>query len=978
MALSPAFGYFSSIFRAWRRFLFPDNRSLRNVMFESGENTVISCSDAVSLLFLPDLGANSEKMINTINETEPSNQVAITKVSEDKNVVEYRLPNGLKVLLLENHTAPVVTVLVLYKVGSRNEGVGYTGSTHFLEHMLFKGTKKHNPDKGNGIDDLLTQIGAYWNATTWFDRTSYFEVVPAEYLELCVELEADRMRNLLLRQIDHDSEMSVVRNELERGENYPEEALEKDLYALAFREHPYHHPTIGWRTDVEGVPMDRLREFYNTFYWPDNATVVLVGDFKTEEALSVVSKHYGKIPAAPHPIPQVYTTEPPQEGERRFEINRAGDLARILIGYHVPEATHRDNYALAALRHILGSTYERSSCLYKILIDTSLAAETFARHDDLRDPGLFIIGATVTEDIEVKQVEDAIYAELERLSHELVSEDELNRAKSSNRKGTILAKADPSSLAFMLGEAESKADWHWLMDYDDKFDQVTPEDVRRVVATYFNRTNRTVGTFIPKEIEMSPEQMQAAMEAAEAQAELESVLDAKHDLAELMADKPVVAKAKVKKPKIHTSSFASRLVKKVLPNGLTVLLMQNSGTESVGICGILKAGKYFTTDGNKNSNLAELVADLLPKGSLRYSKMQIAQALESMGIAGGLEFSVDNYRLSFGTHVVSDDLPMYLDLLADLIRNPELSSEELAKTKIEWRSRFTEALNNTRSMAWNKMRRTIFDESHPFFEKTFEEQMIDLEEVSLETVHEAHKRLFTPKGMIITVVGDTDLEEAFQHISDKFGDWQGADPPSVNIPQAPLPKKSTRIDVAIPEKKSTDIVIAHPTDLQRTGKDFYAAKLANAALGQDTITSRLGNVVRDRAGLTYGIYSAFSDTAFGSAPWSVSLSVNPKNVEKSLDLVSQVLSDYIENGISAEELSKETGRAVGAFTVGLASSLGVARALTEFEFLNLGPEELDNMAKNYAAVTKAQVDEAMKKYFHPEKAVTVVSGTFDK
>ena len=146
--------------------------------------------------------------------------------------------------------------------------------------MLFKGTKKHNAEKGNGIDELLTQIGAYWNATTWFDRTSYFEVVPSEYLELCISLEADRMRNLRLRQEDRDSEMSVVRNELERGENYPEEALEKELYAIAFREHPYHHPTIGWRCDVEGVPMERLKEFYDTFYWPNNATLVIVGDFK--------------------------------------------------------------------------------------------------------------------------------------------------------------------------------------------------------------------------------------------------------------------------------------------------------------------------------------------------------------------------------------------------------------------------------------------------------------------------------------------------------------------------------------------------------------------------------------------------------------------------------------------------------------------------------------------------------------------------
>ena len=400
-------------------------------------------------------------MLNTAGRTEKTlEELQIKFVEERDSIKEYRLNNDLKVLLVENHTGPVVTLLVLYKVGSRNEGVGYTGATHFLEHMLFKGTKKHNPDKGNGIDDLLTQIGAYWNATTWFDRTSYFEVVPSEFLELCVSLEADRMRNLLLRQKDRDSEMSVVRNELERGENYPEEALEKELYAVAFREHPYHHPTIGWRSDVEGVALERLRAFYDTFYWPNNTTVVLLGDFENDNALRVINKHFGKIKTSPEPIPSVYTVEPPQEGERRFEICRSGDLSRVWTGYHIPQADHEDTYALAAIRHVLGSTYERSSRLYRALIDTGLVADVFARHDELRDPGLFFIGAALNPGTSPQAVEKIIHGELEKLAKEPVTEAELQRAKSANLKGTILTKADPSSLAFLLGEAESKASWH--------------------------------------------------------------------------------------------------------------------------------------------------------------------------------------------------------------------------------------------------------------------------------------------------------------------------------------------------------------------------------------------------------------------------------------------------------------------------------------------------------------------------------------
>ncbi|HMO22832.1 MAG TPA: pitrilysin family protein, partial [Candidatus Melainabacteria bacterium] len=440
-------------------------------------------------------------MVNSIkSENVNLADLGIIQGEEIKNVCEYTMENGLKVVLCENHAAPVVTFLVLYKVGSRNEGVGYTGATHFLEHMLFKGTKKHNADKGNGIDDLLTQIGAYWNATTWFDRTSYFEIVPREFFDLCTELEADRMRNLMLRQSDRDSEMSVVRNELERGENYPEEALEKELYAVAFREHPYHHPTIGWRSDVEGVPLDRLRKFYDTYYWPNNSTVVVLGDFKKEDALATIQKHFGKIKSSPEPIPQVYTTEPAQEGERRFEICRAGDLPRVWMGFHVPEASHEHNYTLAAVRHILGSTYERSTRLYKALIETGLAVDVFCRHDELRDPGLFIIGASLNPGVKMKKVEETILAELEKLATDSVTEAELNRVKSANRKGTILAMADPSSLAFLIGEAESKADWKWLMRYDDRFEEISIEDVKEVTATYFTRTNRTVGYFKPMQM----------------------------------------------------------------------------------------------------------------------------------------------------------------------------------------------------------------------------------------------------------------------------------------------------------------------------------------------------------------------------------------------------------------------------------------------------------------------------------------------
>ncbi len=939
-------------------------------------------------------------MVSTFSKQEQSlDDLGISFIDEVKGVQEYRLKNGLKVLLVENHIAPVITFLVLYKVGSRNEGVGFTGATHFLEHMLFKGTKKHNPDNGNGIDDLLTQIGAYWNATTWFDRTCYFEVVPSEFLELCVKLEADRMRNLLLRQEDRDSEMSVVRNELERGENYPEEALEKELYAVAFREHPYHHPTIGWRSDVEGVAMSRLKQFYDTFYWPNNATVVLLGDFQTKEALMVVEKHYGKIKSSPEPIPSVYTVEPPQEGERRFEIVRAGDLPRVWVGFHIPEAGHDDTYSLAAIRHILGSTYERSSRLYKSLIDSGIASDVFCRHDELRDPGLFFVGAALNPGQALEHAESVILKELEKLAREPVAEEELARAKSANLKGTVLTKADPSSLAFLLGESESKADWHWLMDYDDKFEAVTRDDIMKVATRYFIRSNRTVGQFKPLQhlieksdspdtsVESSNEAeesvsdpMQEAMAVFSEPEPVEVPLRAQQEIfnseevTKLLAAPPPAVKVKFSKRKNEGATFHERVRVERLSNGMKVLLMQNPGTGSVGIAVHTTAGRYFTH--KEKGSVSELVGELLPRGSQRFSKLQIAEALETMGTPAGLEFSVDNYRMGLSAHVVREDMSEYLDLLGDVMRRPLFAADELDKVKIEWSSKIVESANNTRAVAWNGLKRALYpEEQHPFHEKTFREQLEELNQVKRDDLVDVHQRLLSPRSTIIALVGDIDMDAGLEEIRSRFEDWTGEEPSEIIIPEAQLPPARRCLEMHIPDKSSVDILISHPTSLRRTNSDFYSARIANAALGQDTITSRLGQVVRDRAGLTYGIYSMFSDTAFGGAPWSVLLSVNSQNIDKALYLVDRLLSDYMERGISEEELARETGRAVGTFRVGLASSIGIARVLVELEFLGLGARELDLISQRYLSVTKDSADKAMKKYLHPQCMTTAISGS---
>ncbi|MFN0084590.1 MAG: M16 family metallopeptidase [Blastocatellia bacterium] len=432
-----------------------------------------------------------------------------SKITEYEGITEYNLKsNGLKILLVPRRAAPVVAFMVVYRVGSRNEAVGHTGATHLLEHMLFKGSPSYNKQKGTGIDIVLQRQGAVFNADTWFDRTRYYVMLPADQLELAIHIEADRMRDAFINDDDRQSEMSVVRNELERGENEPSRILHERMWSMAFREHPYHHPTIGWRSDVEGIPTARLKEFYNTFYYPNNATAIVVGDFEDQTALDLIEKHFGGLPASPAPIPPMYTTEPPQEGEIRFILRRAGQLSLVELAWHIPESGHADTPALTLLDTLLSSGV--TSRLYQALVETQIAVDTGAQSYQFTDPGLFMVNMTLRPGITPQQGEQAALDVLERLKTEPVGEKELDKAKNMIVTQMTFLRDSPFGVVDVIGEAESVSDWKMYADLPRMILQVTPGDIQRVVRTYFTEDNRTVGYFIPKQEEEAEQEKAAA------------------------------------------------------------------------------------------------------------------------------------------------------------------------------------------------------------------------------------------------------------------------------------------------------------------------------------------------------------------------------------------------------------------------------------------------------------------------------------
>ena len=420
------------------------------------------------------------------------------KVESEGGVSEWRhTENGLTVLTAPTPVAPVVAFGIVYRVGSRNELPGFTGATHILEHLMFKGTERFNRASGTEAARELHRVGASFNATTWLDRTNYFEILPVDRLALAVDIESDRMRGALVRDIDLESERTVVLNELDAGENDSFDLLMKSSFALAYLEHPYRHPTIGWRNDVELMTGDVLRGFYDTYYHPDNATVIVVGDLDEASALDHVERGFGGLERAPGPVPEVTIRESKQRGERRFDIHRVGELGNIALSWHIPEGLHPDLPALSTLTQILGDGV--TSRLYQRLVETNRCLGVHAYAMELHDPGLFQIFAAVSPGVSHREVEDAIRAEVAELVRTPPDRDEMARALAQTRTDLAFHHESPGQILGGLTEAVAMGDWRRFVRDLELLQSVSAEDLQRIAESYLSDRNLTVGWFVPED-----------------------------------------------------------------------------------------------------------------------------------------------------------------------------------------------------------------------------------------------------------------------------------------------------------------------------------------------------------------------------------------------------------------------------------------------------------------------------------------------
>jgi zinc protease len=862
-------------------------------------------------------------------------------------VRETRLPNGLRVLTKEVRSGPVVSFGIWYQVGSRNEHNGITGISHLLEHMMFKGTQRYRVGE---IARTLFLNGASFNANTFYDWTSYFETLAADRLELAIELEADRMFNSRIDKADLDSEMTVVRSELEGGENDPDTLLRQAVTASAIQAHPYHWPVIGWRSDVELMPREALREYYRAHYGPNNATVVIVGDFETKLALDLVTKHFGPIQPIPAP-PPVYTTEPEQRGERRIVVNQAGALPIVTLAYKVPAASHPDFYALDVLGTVLGEG--RTGRLYQALVERELASSVDAGAPSLRDPFLFYVTATARPGVSAPKLEAAMLDEIERIKTAPITAEELARATRRIESSFAYQTESVTAQARELGYWAMVADWRYLTTYMDRIRALTPEAVQTVANRYFLTDKRTVGHFVPSLAEPSP-----APPVREAAARVEKPgRDARAI--------PIPAPSK-------PAPVDRRITRFTLANGITVVVQENPASSTLALRASLPAGHALDPQGK--SGLASLTAAMLTRGTDTRTGLEFATQLEDVGAS--LSASAEPLATMISGRAESRDFDRLMDLLAEMLRRPAFSAAELGRLKGEALAQVAQARDDPDSAAEREFGRTIYPTGHALRPPTFDEAEEAIRQITREDLVGFHDHQYGPDGLILVLAGNLTADQVRQAVETRLGAWPrnplAEPPPTLDVP---LQTAAVRILIPLPDKSQTAILWGHAGGLRRSDPDFYAAQITNLVLGGGgALNSRLGTVIRDELGLAYTVESFF-DAGWYPGPFAVALGTNPANAKQAIETMLREVRRLRERGISRRERDEAVAYLTGRFPLRLETNSGMADVLWAMEFYRLGADYLDRYGDYYRAVTVTQANDAALKHLHPDRGTLVVAGT---
>jgi len=889
--------------------------------------------------------------------------IALTSVlAQPVSVIETKLDNGLTVLMKPVHAAPVFTAQVWFKVGSRNEHNGITGISHMLEHMLFNSSK--NFKKGE-ISDMIRKRGGIENAATWTDFTYYWQLLGSDNLEFSLKTLSERVGNAKLTDKEFANERTVVLSELQGDENDPGRVLYDQVRSTAFQASPYHWPTIGWQSDVENISGRQLRDYYQTYYHPNNATLVLVGDFEPNAALGLIKKYFGSKPSGPTPL-KVYTVEPPQRGERVIVVRKQGSAQRAMFGYRVPAIGDPDTYALTVMDQILSAG--RSCRLYQALVEKQLATDVFSDTGNARDPSLYILGANGRRGVTADQLENALLQQVEIVKTTLPTAQEMQAAKNQLEASLVFQNDSVSDQGEQLGYYNTITSYKYLDTLIPRLKAVTPEDVKRVANKYLNLESLTVGKFIPTDKGAAGGGSGPAIGPAHRSSELPwKSLASNYTRESGTYIGP--------KPKMSASSAAKRAkpTRVALDNGMAVIVQENHSNPTIAISGYTKAGGNFDPEGKKGT--AALTAEMITRGTAKRNALQLAQVPEFVGASVDTTVSTEN--LNFTAKSLSKDFALMLDVLSDELRNSTFPADQLEQVRGGLLSELEQSKESPERQASRAFYNSVFPAGHPYHRLSVGDAQAQMQAVTRDDLASFYKTYYRPDTSIIVIAGDVKTPDAINLVKQYFGDWKAEGPaPRVIIPDTPPQTAPKNIVIAMKDKSQVEIVFGHAIGVRRSSPDYYAARLMNQILGGGgAMGSILGDEIREHQGLVYDVYSTF-DAGLGAGPWYAALGANAKNVDKAIASLKRLIKDFMAKGATPKQYEQAREYLIGVFPIALETNDGMARTLLAAEFYGLGTDYIANYPKIYRSITLAQVNAAAKKYLHPDAATQVIAGPY--
>ncbi len=894
------------------------------------------------------------------------------KVASVEGVTEYKLSNGARVLLFPEASQPQISVNMTVLVGSRHEGYGEAGMAHLLEHLVFKGT----PTFPN-VPKAIRDHGASFNGTTNSDRTNYFETLPAsdENLEFAIHLESDRLVNSFIRREDLMSEFSVVRNEFERGENSPQGVLSQRVQSAAYEWHNYGKSTIGNRTDIERVPIDNLQDFYRKYYQPDNVVLVITGRFEEPKALELVNKYLGSIPKPTRKLPQTYTEEPPQDGERNVVLRRVGANGSVALAYHMPSASHVDWAPLSILGSLLSDPTDGR--LDKALVKTKLATGASARSDSSHDPGLFMASAS-PEPGKLEEVKDTLIKVIEEAGNTSFTKEEVEREKLAVKRRNLEMLTSASAMSGALSTASSLGDWRLLFLQRDRIAAVTVEDVNRVAKTYFKPFNRTTGLFIPAD---APQRLSVPSVPS---------------IAEVVKDYKGGETAAFGEAFDPTPENLDARTKIVEANGVKIALLPKKNTgERVAMTMTIRYGNEESL--KDKTTAAAMLGGLMMAGTSKMDKAALRQTLDALdvrinsggggggrgrggprggggggGAAGAVSFSIDAKR---------GNLAQGIQVLGEILHDPAFPADEFDQNKRRAVLGLAQAATDPGTLAAQKLSRALspYGKDDIRYVPTTEETSKRIEEVTIDQVKQIYKDQLSGATVEIAVVGDFDEATVVPAVTSILKDWKSEVPYRSIEREAKKDVAGMKEDILTPDKANTEFLAGLSFPLNEKDPEYAALRLGNLILGGGTLSSRLGDRIRQKEGLSYGVSSSMAIPSQGNdARFTITASTNPQNIDKVEVAAMEELTRFVTDGPTAQELidaknaylesAKLSRNSDGAIAGQLVSNLHLGRT-----FAYAAEQE-----KKIADLSIEDIKAAFQKFIDPKKLVILRAGDFKK